>query len=396
MFSTPNASGSRGAFVLAEMTAVSFDVPALSPETRDELITPSLLVWPARIDANIASMVSIAKDPGRLRPHCKTHKMVQVIERLVAAGVTSHKAATVVETEMLCRAGATDIVLAGPIVGPTLSQLQRVMQAFPDVRISITADSDSPIRQFSVECLAAGTSGGVLLDVDVGLHRTGIDPESTDADTLYGLINELPAVTPAGLHIYDGHQHQTDLSERTDAVRQAWQPVEPLVGRLEAAGLKVPELLCGGTPSFSVYADFSDPRVKLSPGTCTLHDVGYGSKCPDLVFDVAAAVATRVVSATVPGQLTLDVGHKAIAADPPAGGRVFLPELPDAKSIIHNEEHLTVTTEHAHKFAPGDLLMALPIHVCPTVALHEFAFVIEDGRVTDRWEIARHRVLRDS
>ncbi len=172
--------------------------------------------------------------------------------------------------------------------------------------------------------------------------------------------------------------------------------MEPLIDRLEEAGLPVPELLCGGTPSFSIYADFTDPRVKLSPGTCTLHDVGYGSKCPDLDFDVAAAVATRVVSNAVPGQLTLDVGHKAIAADPPAGKRVFFPELPDASAIIHNEEHLTVTTEQADRFAVGDLLMALPIHVCPTVALHEFAFVIEDGRVTDHWPIARYRLLRNN
>ncbi|MCH2200855.1 MAG: alanine racemase [Fuerstiella sp.] len=367
----------------------------MNADTARELITPSLLVWPESIDANIDRIVQIAGDPGRLRPHCKTHKMIEVAQRLVAAGVSQHKASTVVEVDMLCRAGAKDVVLAGNPVGPSLTQLQQVVTAYPQVRISITADAEGPIRQASDESLAAGISLGVMIDLDVGLHRTGVTPDSPNAETLYKLVQSLSGLHPAGLHIYDGHHHQSDPDERTAAIQAAWQPVESLIHRLESADLPVPELLCGGTPSFPVYAKFENPRIRLSPGTCTLHDVGYGRKCPDLVFDVAAAVATRVVSNAVPGQLTLDVGHKAIAADPPADFRAVLPDLPDAEAIIHNEEHLTVTTEHAVKYAPGDLLFAFPVHICPTVALHESAIVIKDEVETDRWMIARHRILRD-
>ena len=375
---------------------LSYQTPALNTDTASELITPALLVWPERIDSNITHMIRIARDAGRLRPHCKTHKMIEVAQRLVAAGVSQHKASTVVEVDMLCRAGASDVVLAGNPVGPSLTQLQEVVRRFPQTSIGVTADAEGPIRQLSHESSASGCTLGVLLDLDVGLHRTGVPPDSAEAETLYSLVDSLPGIDPAGLHIYDGHHHQSNIDERTKAVRKAWQPVEDLVGRLESAGLPVPELLCGGTPSFPVYAEFEDARIRLSPGTCTLHDVGYGRKCPDLVFEIAAAVATRVVSNAVPGQLTLDVGHKAIAADPPAGGRAILPDLPDAEAIIHNEEHLTVTTEHAAKYMPGNLLLALPVHICPTVALHEFAIVIENGVATDRWKIARHRILRDA
>lgn len=384
-----------GVFLFGTESLVTFQTPDLSAETQRTLLTPSLLVWPDCIDANVARMVEIAGDPARLRPHCKTHKMIQVVRKLVAAGVTAHKAATVVEVDMLCRGGATDVVLAGNPVGPSLTQLQTVIQSFPNNKFGITTDAEGPIRQLSKECTAAGSSVGVQLDLDIGLHRTGVDPDSPVAQSLYALVDSLPGIYPAGLHIYDGHQHQSDLDERAAAIQAAWAPVDTLVERLESAGLSVPELLCGGTPSFPIYTQFTDSRVRLSPGTCTLHDVGYGSKCPDLDFTVAAAVATRVVSNAIPGQLTLDVGNKAIAADPPADRRVFLPDLPDAKAIIHNEEHLTVTTDQAERYAPGDLLMALPIHVCPSVALHEFAIVIEDGAETDRWQIARHRFLRN-
>ncbi len=359
------------------------------------LATPALLVWPDRIDANIRRMLQTAGRPDRLRPHCKTHKMAEVVRKLTAAGITCHKAATIVEADMLCRAGAEDVVLAGNPVGPALTELVRLAGRYPDVRFSVTADSEVCVRMLSDACQAAGRCVGVLLDLDVGLHRTGIDPSSDAAAALYRTIEKLPGIEPAGLHVYDGHQHQESLAERTNAVRSAWEPVQRLIERLEADGHTVPELLCGGTPTFPVYAEFSDPRIRLSPGTCTLHDVGYGSKCPDLEFEVAAAVATRVISTAVPGQLTLDAGHKSVAADPPASRRVFFPDLPDAQAIIHNEEHLTVTTSQAARFTPGDLLMALPIHICPTVALHHCALVVQDGRITDEWSIARHRRLQD-
>ena len=375
---------------------MSFDVPRLSRESQTDLATPALLVWPDRIEANIRHMIDIAGGPGRLRPHCKTHKMQQVAEMLVAAGITHHKAATVVEVEMLCKAGAQDVVLAGNPVGPALTDFMKVVAQYPSVTFAITADADAVIRQIAMDSVAADTVVGVMLDLDVGLHRTGVLPDSAEAEVLYQLIEQLPGVRPAGLHVYDGHQHQTDYAERREAVQHAWQPVVQLLKRLQDASLAVTELLCGGTPSFPVYAEMSQPEIRISPGTCTLHDVGYGRTCPDLVFDVAAAVATRVVSNTVPGQLTLDVGHKAIAGDPPAGGRVWFPELPDATATIHNEEHLTVTSTKAGNYAVGDLLMALPIHICPSVALHHKAVVVRDGKVTDRWFIHRHRDLADA
>ena len=86
--------------------------------------------------------------------------------------------------------------------------------------------------------------------------------------------------------------------------------------------------------------------------------------------------------------MTLDLGHKAVAGDPPAGRRVVFPDLPDAKAVLHNEEHLVVETPAADRFRPGDVLYAIPLHICPTVALYPRALVVEDGRVTGAWRIA--------
>jgi D-serine deaminase-like pyridoxal phosphate-dependent protein len=85
--------------------------------------------------------------------------------------------------------------------------------------------------------------------------------------------------------------------------------------------------------------------------------------------------------------MTLDVGNKAVAADPPKGARVLFPELPDAVQDIHSEEHLVLVTPEADKYQPGDVLLAIPVHVCPTSALYDRAVVVDNGRIVDSWEV---------
>ena len=92
--------------------------------------------------------------------------------------------------------------------------------------------------------------------------------------------------------------------------------------------------------------------------------------------------------------MTFDCGTKSVAADPPMGQRVLLPDLPGAKQVLHNEEHLVVETPDAEKWRVGDWTLAIPQHVCPTTALHRAAYVIENGELIGQWQVAaRDRVL---
>ncbi len=152
-------------------------------------------------------------------------------------------------------------------------------------------------------------------------------------------------------------------------------------------------MVLGGTPTFPVHAAIEAPGVECSPGTCVLHDAGYASRFPDLPFTPAAVLLTRVVSHPRPGRLCLDLGHKAVAADPP-GDRLALLDIPDATLGGQSEEHLVVDTPHAGRFPPGTPALAIPTHICPTCALHRRAYVIEGGAVVGEWEVsARDRVL---
>jgi D-serine deaminase-like pyridoxal phosphate-dependent protein len=131
----------------------------------------------------------------------------------------------------------------------------------------------------------------------------------------------------------------------------------------------------------------------LSPGTTVLWDAGYAKKLPDLAFLPAAVLLARVVSKPGPGRLCLDLGHKAVGSEMPPPRVLFL-NLPDAIPVIHSEEHLVVETPAAGEVALGACVYGVPWHICPTVALHEEAFVVRDGGVSGVWRVtARARRL---
>lgn len=207
---------------------------------------------------------------------------------------------------------------------------------------------------------------------------------------------DLPGLRPAGLHAYDGHNHVENYSDREAMALGGLEPVLALRAALEKKGLPVPRLVLGGTPTFPIYARLNQPGVECTPGTHVLFDHGYGSRFADVSrsFQPAALLLSRVVSRPTPNRLTLDLGYKAVASDPPVGNRCFLLNVPAYQIVAQNEEHLVVETPAAEQFGPGDEVYAVPTHICPTCALHRSAYVIENGQVTATWSIvARDRVL---
>jgi D-serine deaminase-like pyridoxal phosphate-dependent protein len=358
------------------------------------VFSPGLIFYKDLIRRNLACALEIAGGPARLRPHVKTHKTREIVRMELEGGVTKHKCATLAESEMLAACGVPDVLLAYNLVGPNCARLARLLQRFPSCRFSVLADHPTGVRSLSAALAGTGQKVDVLLDLDVGQHRTGIAP-GPEAVALYELIGQLPGLAPGGLHVYDGHNHQESLAERTAAVNNQLGPVLELRATLEKKGRPVPRLVLGGTPTFPVFARLDLPGIELAPGTCFLHDHGYGSRFTDMSgFTPAALLLTRVISRPTPRRVTLDLGYKAVASDPPAGKRCVLLDVPAYEPVLQNEEHFVIETPAAERFAPGDEVYAVPTHICPTCAMHKQAYVVEGGRVTGTWEIvARDRML---
>ena len=359
----------------------------------DEVLSPGLVVFEEIVRENVARMLEIAGDRARLRPHCKTHKMIDVTRLEVGMGIFKHKYATFAEAEMLALGGARDVFLAYNLVGPNLARAVRYRKRFPDVRLAVAADHPDPVESLNDAMSRAGERVHVFVDIDTGLRRTGLAP-GPEARDLYARVNESSHLTAAGLHLYDGQNHQTDLGERQSAVDRCWDEVLALRERLAASSLPVPAIVAGGTGTFPLHARRREPGLELSPGTCVFHDAGYARELPEMRFEAAALILTRVISRPAPSLVTFDLGYKACASDPPAGSRLRFPAIPDAREVLQNEEHLVLETERAGHYRPGDVEMAIPTHICPTSALHSHAWVVAGGRVAKRWEVtARDRAL---
>jgi len=357
----------------------------------DSVSSPSLLFYRERIERNLGEMIRIAGGPERLRPHIKTHKLPGLIERQMELGICRFKAATLSECSMAAQAGVGDVLLAYQPVGPSIRDWLELVQTFPATRFSCLADDSATLASLSAAAVARKTVIEVLIDLDVGFHRTGIHPER-DAEQLYSELTSLPGLRPGGLHAYDGHITEQNLDDRAARCDEAFIPVATLRATLISRGWPVPRLVVGGSPTFPIHA--RREGVELSPGTTVLWDAGYSQKFPDLPFLPAAVLLTRVVSKPSPDRLCLDLGHKAVASEMPHPRVEFL-NLPGANPIMHSEEHMVVECPDAHRWKVGDVVYAVPRHVCPTVALHEQVNVVEAGEVKERWTVtARSRWWR--
>jgi len=359
-----------------------------------EVDSPALVVYPDRIAENIRRMIAIAGGTERLRPHIKTHKMSAIMRIQVEAGINKCKCSTLAEAAMAAAAGGTDILLAHQPVGPKLGKLAALAQRFPNVRFSTIVDDPRIAVALSEACASMGCRIDALIDLDVGMGRSGISP-GQEALELYRMLPLLPGISPGGVHAYDGQIHDRDVAAREAVCEASMQAAVAFAAQLRGEGLPVPRLVAGGTPTFPIHARHADREC--SPGTCVLSDAGYSAMYPDLDFLVAATVLTRVISKPAHNRLCLDLGHKAVAADP-AGPRVVLLDPEDegpleSTVVMHSEEHLAVDTPHADRFDVGDSLFGIPLHICPTCALHKEAIVAKDGRLTGTWRVdARDRV----
>jgi D-serine deaminase-like pyridoxal phosphate-dependent protein len=350
------------------------------------IATPALLFYPELIRANLRRMTALAGGPHRLRPHGKTHKTREVFALALEQGITRHKVATLAEAELAAQAGVPDVLIAYPLVGPNCHRFARLVRAYPQTQFLALVDHEDGIQQLA-DALRHGPPVEAVLDLDVGQHRTGVPPGEA-AVRLYERIARRPELRCGGLHAYDGHNHQPDPQQRRGLVADIVTRLQELVQSLHRLGLPVPRIVAGGTPAFPFWAAAELPNLECSPGTCVLHDWGYQSKFPDLDMEIAALLLTRVVSKPTGDRLTLDLGTKAVASDPPADKRCHLFDLPGSQVLGHNEEHLVVHCPDAAHVRLGQVFYAAPAHICPTCALYQEALVVEGGQVVARWPIA--------
>lgn len=352
--------------------------------------SPALVLYKERVIENIQRLVAMVDDVHSLRPHVKTNKIAEVCALMMDAGIKKFKCATIAEAEMLAMIKAPDVLLAYQPVGPKINRFIRLIKTYPGTKFSCLIDDEKIASAISGLCANNAIVADTFIDINNGMNRTGISPD-IKAIELFKTAVHLPGINPVGLHGYDGHILDTDITVRQYNSDSAFDKILALTEKIKSTFGTACKIVVGGSPSFPTHAHRTG--VECSPGTFVFWDWGYKHKFPDEPFDYAALVITRVISVIDKETICLDLGHKSVAAENPLP-RVHFLNAPDATPVSQSEEHMVVKVPDSNAFVIGDVLYGIPVHICPTVALYDKVYVVTDSDVTDEWQvIARNRSI---
>ncbi|MGB3303418.1 MAG: alanine racemase [Gordonia sp. (in: high G+C Gram-positive bacteria)] len=353
--------------------------------------TPYLVVDVERLDRNLNSMAAWASEHGvALRPHAKTHKCAQISTRQLGAGAVGLTVATIGEAEVFANIGVDDLFIAYPLwlSGSKVERLRALC-----VRATISVGVDSAVGARRLAEALAGVPVTVLVEVDSGMHRTGVSPAEVVAVATAARDGGLDV---AGVFTFPGHGYGPGTA-RSEAASQEAQSLAEAAELLRSHDFEIRVVSGGSTPTIH----FADAGVvtELRPGVYPFYDAQQLELESCTIDDVAlTAVATVVSKATTPGgkgeRIVLDAGSKILGADRPTWTTGF-GRLADflAARIVSLSEHHAVVDFPAGNSAPelGDRVRVIPNHVCSAVNLVDalYAQVSGDERLQTWPVIAR-------
>ena len=323
----------------------------------DQVDSPSIALYEDRLMFNLHTMMEmVGNDVSRLRPHIKTNKMPQVMERMLALGIKNFKASTIAEAEMAASVGATSVLIAHQLVGPKIERFGTLIEHFPDTRFSTIVDNIDSLEQLNKEATKKDIEIDFFIDINNGMNRSGIEL-GHELDQLIEQIPSYPTLHFKGLHVYDGHLRDSDFSQRKIKIEADLKHVNTLFEQLKSHQADL-QFICGGTPTFTAHLN-NESRI-CSPGTCLLWDWGYGDKLKEQSFKFAALLISRVISKPTKGIITIDLGHKSVAAENPIDRRVKFLNLNDYELLSQSEEHGVIRVENWDNIKVGDVFYGVP------------------------------------
>ncbi len=367
---------------------------ALIGRSIDEFDTPMLVIDLDMMERNIQRCRDLVAGAGlAYRPHSKTHKSPIIARMQMAAGAVGICCAKLAEAEIMAGGGVGDILITTEVIGPAkirrLMSLARAMKEGGG-RISVVADCQPNIAQLSEAAKAAGLEIPVLVDVNVGMSRTGAPPGKEIA-ALAVQIENSPGLRFAGLQGYHGMiQMRQDFEERGAATREALAPLLESAELVRKEGLEV-DVLTGGGTGTSIFDTAIGGLTELQPGSYLFMDSNYsaidwtdaGAKPP---YENSLSVIATVVSRPIPERATVDMGLKASSND---SGMALPRDLPPAVFQSGGDEHgILVFEGDDGGLQVGDRVVFTPSHCDTTINLYDRYVCHRGGIVEAVWPIA--------
>ncbi|HXM58129.1 MAG TPA: DSD1 family PLP-dependent enzyme [Candidatus Dormibacteraeota bacterium] len=346
----------------------------------EDLATPALLLNVDALERNLHRMADDCRAAGvALRPHTKTHKSPWIARRQVELGAAGVCAAKVGEAEVLVQAGIGDVLITTDLV-PT--NMDRALDLAGMAHITVVVDSVAMARELGRRSNARGLELNVLVDLNVGQNRTGVDP-GPPALEVATAVAEARGLRLAGLQAYEGHcQLVFDPWEQR---RRAFESYERLLAtrqRLEEAGLRLPWVTTAGTGTYRLAIEHG-VATEVQPGSYVVMDTQYARVEPPR-FEQALFVLASVVSTNRADCAVVDAGWKSLSSD---GGPPTVRGRAEPTYEFAGDEHGRVSGLGA--VGEGDRVWLVPSHCDTTINLHDrYVLVRDDGRVQGTLPVA--------
>jgi len=360
-----------------------------------ELPTPFVTIDRARVHANIAAMQALASSAGvRLRPHAKTHKSPVIARWQIEAGAVGICCAKLAEAEVFADAGITNIRVPYP-VNPVNAERVRALLS-RGVALSIIVDDARVARGWSEAMAGSGSKLDVLVKVDVGFHRCGVDPESPRAIETIKEVSSLPGLNSRGLLSHAGHSYTAASVHDIAAIaEQEIMILRTLAAQARSAGITIEEISVGSTPS-SRFIKMQTGVTEMRPGNYVFFDRTQVELGSTPLEQCAMHIIATVVSRPVASRVIFDAGSKTLTTDTARGfgavtghGLVF-PDLdtsmPMGSIAIErlSEEHAVARVLPDCPLRPGDRVRIVPNHACVVTNLANELLLVDGVDVVER------------
>ena len=364
-----------------------------------ELLTPFVTIDRARVRTNIEAMQALAKSAGvGLRPHAKTHKSPTIARWQIEAGAVGVCCAKLAEAEVFAEAGITNIRLPYPVNPVNADRVRALLSR--GVELSIIVDDATVAQGWSRAMTGSGSKLDVLVKVDVGFHRCGVDPDSPRAIETIKEVASLPGLRFRGLLSHAGHSYTAASVHEIAAVADREITIlRSIAAQAKDAGVTVEEISVGSTPS-ARFITLQPGATEMRPGNYVFFDrtqVGLGATALE---NCAMHIVSTVVSRPVASRVIFDAGSKTLTTDTARGfgavtghGLVF-PNLdtnePMGSIAIErlSEEHAIARVLPDCPLQPGDRVRILPNHACVVTNLADNLLLVDGSNVIEKIPVA--------
>jgi len=356
------------------------------PGSGNKLQTPALVMNLDLFEANIGRMADHCQNSGlALRPHAKTHKCLEIAKRQVAAGAVGICCAKLGEAEVMGQGGIDSILLTSPVVtGEGIRRLLALNHVVPE--LMIVADNELNIDALATAATEDGKPLAILLDLDPGLHRTGIAP-GDQAVALARKMDAHESLIFMGLQNYAGHlMHIEQYAERREKSRAVMDQLAEMRDRLAREGIHCKMLTGGGTGTYDIDAEKA-VLTELQGGSYIFMDREYNEVAGTFPFQTSLFVQMTVISNNTPKLATTDAGFKSFSTD--ADAPLLVEGAPEGAVYFYfgDEQGGILMSNDSDELPLGSSLRAITPHCDPTINLYDHLHIIKDEMLVDIWNI---------